>query len=413
MENLSNINANKKAKMLPQIVESNPVETLKTVMNKVGFNPNYEITELPHCAENPCFKFMSKLNFQGITIQAFGKSKKESKQAAAVAMLQKLGKYPTEETNIQAPAVATSQKFVNNPAVETSVQASPPLNSVEVTEGILQSLNTLCSKEGIELPVYTELEPTGPQHCRMFSMRCTLLSISTEGHGKCKKIAKQYAAKLMFEKIIQNPNAFKRGRVNFISTESNSQDLLHKVIANKSKINNDSTESNSQDLLPKDVANKSKLKSDGTESNSQELLLKVIVNGSKQSKNEQSNLSEGSSSEGGIKKLHQKLLHRLMSSFADPGNTLKTLQAIHAECNDNCSEENMSKLKTAFQSFLDSAKIDFHHMMVKTAEPFTAMLVIQLNTDPEILRISLGSSMAEAELRVMGKILATLDSIVN
>lgn len=108
-----------------------------------------------------------------------------------------------------------------------------------------------------------------------------------------------------------------------------------------------------------------------------------------------------------IKKDSQNLeLLALTPKIDDLKNLIK-------ECQQNLNEKTVSKVKNAFQNTLESVNIDFHHMLLQTSDPTTYMLIIQLNTTPDILEMSLGATREEAEVRTINKIIESLFTLVQ
>ena len=206
------------------------------------------------------------------------------------------------------------------------------------------------------------MEVSNPDRTQTFIVQCSVSNLKTEGMGSTKKQAKNNAAKKMLDELkdffrpsclSQNENTGSGGVQNSIVNSN----CFPVAIANdltKLKINYDlKLQSESKELVKN---------------------LKVAV-----------------------PSILSKLNH---------------MSNIISECQKNMKEENITKVKVEFQALLDSAKIDFHHMLLQTVEPVTYMLIIQLNTVPDILEMSLGGSREESELRTINKIIESLKSII-
>jgi ribonuclease III len=57
------------------------------------------------------------------------------------------------------------------------------------------ALQQVAQKRFREIPVYTLVRESGPDHCKLFEVRMTIGNITTEGGGRTKKEAEQEAAK--------------------------------------------------------------------------------------------------------------------------------------------------------------------------------------------------------------------------
>lgn len=91
---------------------------------------------------------------------------------------------------------------------------------------------------------------------------------------------------------------------------------------------------------------------------------------------------------------------------------LKNLLKLVKECHINVTKEKIAKIKEEFKILMESAHIDYHHMLFKTDHPVTYQLTIQLNTVPNILETSLGKSNEEVCLRTIEKILNSLNKMI-
>ena len=210
-------------------------------------------------------------------------------------------------------------------------------------------------------PTLTELDQVGPQHAKYHVMECKVSTFTTDGGGKTKNIAKQIAAQRMIEKIVDafeldssKATIQKQG-----SAKVESQCTVQSFSTIADCFENKSTHNFKNNKFDNDVAN------------------------------------------------------RLKSNINAPMAKLQyALNLIHLWKQDK-SEENMNKVKQEFQRVLDSAQIEFYHMTLQTIEPVTFMLIMQLDTTPDIIELSLGRTREEAEMRTMNKILEKLKSLLE
>lgn len=88
--------------------------------------------------------------------------------------------------------------------------ASPP----SYAKNPISYLQELCVKHQLPIPLYNELESTGPPHSRTFRISVNVGDEYSEGTGFTKKQAKASAASSMYEKLSSN------GLVNTIETKN-------------------------------------------------------------------------------------------------------------------------------------------------------------------------------------------------
>ena len=124
----------------------------------------------------PVFEIVATAFYRGKKYEASAtaSSKKAAREAAAVALLEKLG------------IKAECQRE------ETSYDASKTAVSV---------LNEYAQQRGVNGPVYTDVDRWGEDHCPTFKVKVQFRGKTAEGVGSPKKAAKEAAAKKLLEML--------------------------------------------------------------------------------------------------------------------------------------------------------------------------------------------------------------------
>ena len=125
--------------------KSNPVGALQERFQSRGMKPQYKVVKASGASHAPTFSFLVTMG--DLTSTGSGSSKKQAKNAAAMAMLDKLDKL--------VPAQAS--------------QTHVPLVVDTVTGNCVGTLQEMCVKLEYRLPKY-DVEP----HCRHFSIICSV-----------------------------------------------------------------------------------------------------------------------------------------------------------------------------------------------------------------------------------------------
>lgn len=124
---------------------------------------------------------------------AVGRSKKESKHAAAKALIDKLTGLNISDQFYQSKGSSNTSDAAN--ANTTSFDEK---NSLSNPIGMLQEF---CMQKHWPPPQYQVEVEVGRPHEKEFSIRCTVLKFCEIGTGKSKKIAKRQAAEKLFERL--------------------------------------------------------------------------------------------------------------------------------------------------------------------------------------------------------------------
>lgn len=234
------------------------------------------------------------------------------------------------------------------------------------------TFQNLCNKLHLEEPIYKELETTGPPHARVYATQCTVSKFQQDGSGRSKRQSKQNAAKKMVDQL--------KDTFNLVSPPHENGNKGIKRVAKDDNANN--IEFSQIDAMHQASSSK----------------LKINYQLKLQSKR---------------KELLQSLGSSTVTSTVLLSN-LEKMSDIIGECQLNCNSQNITQLKQTFQNVMDTAKIDFHHMLLQTAdEPATFMLIIQLNIVPDVIEMSIGKTREEAEWRTISKIIGTLKELLN
>lgn len=75
------------------------------------------------------------------------------------------------------------------------------LTSLDANQDFKSQLQELVQSSQQEIPTYTVVDESGPDHDKTFSVRLEVIDIITEGRGKSKKLAEQDAARQALETL--------------------------------------------------------------------------------------------------------------------------------------------------------------------------------------------------------------------
>ncbi|KAJ8673731.1 hypothetical protein QAD02_004993 [Eretmocerus hayati] len=335
-------------------MEKTPVTLLNEMMAKIGCTPLYELCPEEMNRVPKIFKF--QVSCQGIVTEGCGRSKKEAKHDAASKMLDKLkrGKVVSQSCPDTRPCPQFSNHF-KKPGFEPVRSESP----VDISS--IKDLESMCKGYSFDTPVYVEMttpyEPGLPEN---FQMQCRVSTVSVVGRGLSREIAKCQAAKNMIQRLKE-----------IFCIENTSSEFKNMKID----------------------------RSNGSRDENQNTFRNDAPNGHDE-----------------IHIHHEKIAK---SNFPVPRKQLSQLSphlsskfryvySLVENCPQDFPKEEIDTIKEALTALLDAAKIDFNHMLLQTTDPPTYMLIMQLNTVPDILEMSLGNTREEVELRTIRKIIDSL-----
>uniref|UniRef100_A0A182T1H8 DRBM domain-containing protein n=1 Tax=Anopheles maculatus TaxID=74869 RepID=A0A182T1H8_9DIPT len=189
------------------------------LLSRRGITPQYDLIQVEGTVHEPAFRYRVSYqnkdgdevvritNFQSdtgsIAALGTGKSKKEAKQAAAKALIDKLtgssfhdfpGAYVNEE----------SQEYESN-MVECAGAFEFASNEEEPTGNPIGWLQEMCMARRWPPPTYETETEKGLPHERQFTIACVVLKHREVGEGKSKKIAKRQAAQKMWQRLQDQP----------------------------------------------------------------------------------------------------------------------------------------------------------------------------------------------------------------
>jgi len=216
---------------------SNPVGSLQERFQSHGTKPHYKLVKVSGSAHDPTFS--CQVSVRDLVSMGSGSSKKQAKNAAALAMLDKLDKMlPVNGKNQQEELVPVDEKTparVNKmvpPVVLANLKSQARLDSrtpaderlpmlhkvVPANENFqsedsassnsVQTLHEMCTKLGYRIPEY-ELEGLDGQPQVGISILCSVGDLKQRGAGPSKDDAKIEAAQKMIDLLRSlMPNSF-------------------------------------------------------------------------------------------------------------------------------------------------------------------------------------------------------------
>lgn len=164
-----------------------PISLLQELLSRRGITPQYDLIQVEGTVHEPAFRY--RVSYQNKDALGTGKSKKEAKQAAAKALIDKL----TGSSFHDFPGA-----YVNDEAQDTSNEEEPSGNPI----GWLQEM---CMARRWPPPTYETETEKGLPHERQFTIACVVLKHREVGEGKSKKIAKRQAAQKMWQRLQDQP----------------------------------------------------------------------------------------------------------------------------------------------------------------------------------------------------------------
>lgn len=153
-----------------------PVTLLQELLLKKGETPDYVLLHNGVGTHDPLFVY--EVTGLGKTAVGRGKSKREAKHAAAQELL-----YMINDTERKLESVVQS-----------------PYADV-LKENAIGALQDFCSIHMISVPNYEQIRDEGLPHAKLFGVKCTVSTLSTQAEARTKKQAKQAAAQLMLVKL--------------------------------------------------------------------------------------------------------------------------------------------------------------------------------------------------------------------
>ncbi|XP_053981435.1 RISC-loading complex subunit tarbp2-like isoform X1 [Hylaeus volcanicus] len=204
-----------------------PIMVLQEFTIKQGELPHY--TEISSGLNNGKNQFTIEVKWKNYYYKGIGTTKKEAKQNAAKGILLLLIQLKEISEDILSLIQTTQLSNIivpsTNTIVDQVVDVPVPATNLDSTSNSLSISNAdVCSSEQNEItnyvgylqeyckannvpdPCYALVATTGPSHHTMFTMSCTVASTYKEASGNKKKIAKQGAAKQVFEYLTRNNN---------------------------------------------------------------------------------------------------------------------------------------------------------------------------------------------------------------
>jgi len=164
-----------------------PVMVLQELTIKKGMAPpDYQIVfQISGTHKN---RFDFEVNVAGIQATGSGSSKQIAKHQAAHNALMEL-----KEIGIYDPS--------DNPVSEFIVPLKDESSPYKSALNCIVELQNFCLENKIPSPLFHEVSSIGPPHAKEFTYECKIGSITTDAKANTKKMAKQLAAKIMFQRI--------------------------------------------------------------------------------------------------------------------------------------------------------------------------------------------------------------------
>ncbi|XP_052893222.1 RISC-loading complex subunit tarbp2 [Anopheles moucheti] len=177
-----------------------PISVLQELLSRRGITPQYDLIQVEGTVHEPAFRY--RVSYQDKDAMGTGKSKKEAKQAAARALIEKLmGSvyYDQHDRTILNGLKhdAANVQSIGNSRVTT--------NEEESTGNPIGWLQEMCMARRWPPPTYETETEKGLPHERQFTIACVVLKFREVGEGKSKKVAKRQAAQKMWQRLQDQP----------------------------------------------------------------------------------------------------------------------------------------------------------------------------------------------------------------
>ncbi|XP_035915091.1 interferon-inducible double-stranded RNA-dependent protein kinase activator A homolog B-like [Anopheles stephensi] len=164
-----------------------PISLLQELLSRRGITPQYDLIQVEGTVHEPAFRY--RVSYQNKDALGTGKSKKEAKQAAAKALIDKL----------------TGSSFHDFPGAYAHEEVQDANNEEEPTGNPIGWLQEMCMARRWPPPTYETETEKGLPHERQFTIACVVLKHREVGEGKSKKIAKRQAAQKMWQRLQDQP----------------------------------------------------------------------------------------------------------------------------------------------------------------------------------------------------------------
>lgn len=166
-----------------------PVSILQEMLQKRGITPHYELIYNGVGELVPIFKY--RVSGDGLGAIGEGKTKKAAKHDAAATYLKRMqggrGRALVENADVHV-------------AEEINV-VSPYMGAIK--ENYVGKLDEVCVINKFPLPEFDPVKEEGPPHARIFTMKCSVSSISEIAVARTKKQAKHSVAQQMINRLMK------------------------------------------------------------------------------------------------------------------------------------------------------------------------------------------------------------------
>lgn len=175
-------------------VDKTPVSLLQEIFIPKGKPPSYELIYSEGVGESAIFRY--SVSVGDISAVGEGKSKRNGKQAAALVMLKKLGRWRDGGGDSEGDTEGGSEG--DRVSKATGEQGDNPIGDV----------NELCHAHKWPTPTFLLCAEVGRPHERVFTFRCIIQDrFCGTGSGQGKRLARREAAHSLLRQIRQLPVA--------------------------------------------------------------------------------------------------------------------------------------------------------------------------------------------------------------
>uniref|UniRef100_A0A182MJ00 DRBM domain-containing protein n=1 Tax=Anopheles culicifacies TaxID=139723 RepID=A0A182MJ00_9DIPT len=176
-----------------------PISVLQELLSRRGITPQYDLIQVEGTVHEPAFRY--RVSYQDKDAMGTGKSKKEAKQAAARALIEKLMGSVYYDHHDRTILNGLKSDAANGQIIANSVST----NEEEPTGNPIGWLQEMCMARRWPPPTYETETEKGLPHERQFTIACVVLKLREVGEGKSKKIAKRQAAQKMWQRLQDQP----------------------------------------------------------------------------------------------------------------------------------------------------------------------------------------------------------------
>ncbi|XP_053667298.1 RISC-loading complex subunit tarbp2 [Anopheles marshallii] len=177
-----------------------PISVLQELLSRRGITPQYDLIQVEGTVHEPAFRY--RVSYQDKDAMGTGKSKKEAKQAAAKALIEKLMGSVYYDQHDRTILNGLKHDAAN---VQTIGNSRVPTNEEEPTGNPIGWLQEMCMARRWPPPTYETETEKGLPHERQFTIACVVLKFREVGEGKSKKVAKRQAAQKMWQRLQDQP----------------------------------------------------------------------------------------------------------------------------------------------------------------------------------------------------------------